>query len=266
MLICFVMNFFENRHMRKKRIYATDDELEWFKLDNYSELKSRANRDAPNYILWRSIITDRVELLKHLAAGQVAYVNPLFDQIKISPLRPLGFKQSYSGPLHSTNTPTVKSLTRSRVHWLNEAMGRSKESDLLLIDEQLIHDGEEVFNNFAHVMINVRATDTQIIENFKAWLTKWRSLTTPITGGDYQTKINSWANAMVVPYMDLELFSLTTGKMIHATKKFELLLPQSTEEERDSQRRRLVDMKALVFTNEMALTIQHLAENEISAV
>lgn len=239
---------------KKDETYATNSELDWFSLENYGGLRGEGN----TYRQWVTIIRDRVGLRRLIDAGLQEKATPLFERIKVAPLAPLGFCQNYHGPDHPLNTPTVKPLSANRVKWLNEAMARSNADDRSVVDEQLASDGEGVFDDFAHLMINIRASDAQIIGDFTGWLSAWRERTGAVVGGNYSTKIGSWASARVVEYMDLELFSHLTGREIGIDRKFAMLLPRHSKEERLGQKRRLHDLRGQIFTDEMALIIEHL--------
>ncbi len=253
---------------QKKDTYATEADLSWFDLANYAALpgKRAADFDTPEssatlFATWAHIIRDRVELLRFLEAGQTAYVAGQFEKIKAAPLAPLGFGQHYSGGTHQANTATVKALTANRVHWLNEAMERTKAGERDIVDVQLQADAENTFGDYAHVMVNVHATDAQLTADFKKWLTGWRQSTGRVTQGNYVTKISGWIAANAVPCMDLELFSRLVGKPLESRPKLAKLFPTHTESEREAHRRNLVDIVELVFTDQMAKIIAHLAES-----
>lgn len=252
----------------KKINYASDKELSWFQLKNYSGLRGGKISDwntpalrAATYAQWAALIRDRVELLRFLHADHKAYVANLFEKIKASPLAPLGFTQRYSGATHPANTSTIKAMTANRVKWLNDAMVKCAADTQTIVDDRLASYPGSVFGDYAHLMVNIRATDAQLHTDFKKWLNAWRADSKPVTQGNYENKVRSWSHAHVLPYMDLELFTLISGKSIDEARKFTMLLPKSTVTERDSQRRRLADMKDLVFTDDMAKIIAHLAES-----
>ena len=239
---------------KKAETYATDAELGWFSLKNYEALRGQGN----TYRQWVSIIRDRVGLRRLIDVGLQEKATPLFERIKVAPLASLGFGQNYHGPAHPLNTPTVKPLSANRVKWLNEAMTRSNANDRSIVDEQLAIDGEKIFDDYTHLMVNIRASDAQVIDDFTSWLSAWRKQTKVVAGGNYSTKIGNWASSRVVEYMDLELFSRLTGREIDIDRKFAMLLPLHSKEERLGQQRRLHDLRAQIFTDEMALIIQHL--------
>lgn len=253
----------------KKDSYASDEELAWFKIENYSGVRGRNHTDfadsassAVTYTQWATMLRDRVELARLLEAGETGFVEGHFENLKTNPLTHLGFAQGYAGGVHPANTATVKATTANRVWWLNEAMVRSDADKHVSVDVQLAADSESVFSDYAHVMVNLRATDKQIRDDFEKWLSAWRNSTLKVTQGDYQNKISRWAQAQLIPYIDLELFSTITGHPIPRPRKFEMLFPQHTVEQRDAQRRKLSDMYELVFNDDMAKIVGHLAEGE----
>ncbi|WP_305825831.1 DUF6387 family protein [Massilia brevitalea] len=249
--------------------YASTEDLAWFKIENYSAIRGRSSSDFANsevsavtYAQWAASIRDRVELLRFLDAMEHEYVLHLFEKIKADPLTHLGFGQNYIGGTHVANTPTVKVITANRVRWLNEAMVRTHADERAAVDVHTASDPNNVFGDFAHVMINLQATDQQIRNDFAKWLSTWRETTPKVTKGDYQNKIRHWAQAQLLPYTDLGLFSKIYGRPISGARKFEMLFPEQSEEEREALRRRLSDMHKLVFTDEMAKIVAHLAESE----
>lgn len=247
---------------KKAESYATDAELRWFSLDNYQGLRGQGNK----YRQWVAIINDRVGLRRLIDAGLLEQATPLFERIKTAPLTPLGFGQNYHGPDHPLNYPTVKPLSANRVKWLNEAMASSNADERSIVDEQLAIGGQKIFDDYCHLMVSIRASDAQIIGDFASWLAAWRKQTEAVTGGNYTTKIGNWASARVVEYMDLELFSRLTGREIDIDRKFAMLLPHHSTQERIGQQRRLHDLRKQIFTDEMARIIEHLDQSATDAV
>lgn len=238
----------------QKESYASSEDLAWFNLEKYADLKN-----AP-FQLWATVIRDRVELARFLDAGQTEVVTPLFEQLAASPLSPLGFAQRYSGGVHASDTPTIKPITANRIRWLHDAMLKAEASDRTIVDSQLQEDPLSMFSGYAHVIVDLRATDKQLCEDFASWLKAWRNTVVKIPGGDYRHKVDSWASAQVVPYFDLLLFSRLTGKAIEQHRKMRALFPKGSDSEHEAQRRRLSDMTERVFNDETALVVQHLAE------
>lgn len=254
----------------RKDSYASDEELAWFKISNYSEIRGKYPADFADtasctvtYMQWATMIRDRVELARFLEAGNTEYVATLFDKLKADPLTHLGFWQSYGGGTHAANTATVKAIPANRVWWLNEAMVRTGAEDRAIVDAQLASDSESVFGDYAHVMVNLRATDKQIRGDFTKWLAAWRNSTAKVIQGDYQNKISHWADSRVLPYMDLELFSKLTGKGISRAMKFNMLFPSPKFDDlyRGNKERTLIEMHKRVFTEDVAKIVAHLAES-----
>ncbi len=254
----------------KKDSYASAEELAWFKISNYSCIRGKKAADfagpracADTYIQWATMIRDRVELVRFLDAGDTEYVATLFDKLKADPLAHLGFWQGYGGGAHAANTATVKAVTANRVWWINEGMVRTDVEEHAIVDDQLASDPESVFGNYAHLMVNLRATDKQIRDDFAKWLAAWRNSTAKVIQGDYQNKISHWADSRVLPYMDLELFSKLTGKGISRAMKFNMLFPSPKFDDlyRGNKERTLIEMHKRVFTEDVAKIVAHLAES-----
>lgn len=257
----------------KKDSYASIEELAWFKIENYAGVRGQKSADFADsasssitYAQWAVMLRDRVELARFLEAGETAYVATQFEKLMTDPLTPIGFSQNYGGGAHPANRATVKALTGNRVRWLNEAMLYADASERAIVDVQLASDPESVFGDYAHVMVNLRATDKQIRDDFAKWLSAWRCSTPKITEGDYQNKISRWAQVQLIPFIDLDLFSRITGRRILSENRMGMLFPHHTEEQRDSQRKKLSDTYKLVFTDDMAKIVAHLAESEATPV
>lgn len=238
----------------KTESYASDADLTWFKLTNYAGLRHASLAQ------WATVVRDRVEIARFIDAGLKEAIAPQFEKIKSAPLSHLGFAKRYGGTEHQSNTPTVKLITMNRLAWLHDAMLRNEASPASVVDDLLASDPESPFGDYAHLMVNIHATDSQLEADFKAWLRKWRQNTFAAAGGNYERKTAAWAQASVVPSMDLELFSKLTGKQIPSDKKLEMLLPGRTANEHESQGRRLREMREQIFTDEIAHVLQHLAE------
>jgi hypothetical protein len=257
----------------KKDSYASSEELAWFKIENYSGVRGQKTADfadsassALTYTQWATMLRDRVELARFLQAGETEFAAAQFEKLKTDPLTHLGFSQSYRGGAHAANTPTVKALTANRVRWLNEAMLSAAANERVIVDVQLASDSESVFGDYAHVMVNLRATDKQIRDDFAKWLSTWRSSTPKVTEGDYQNKISRWAQTRFFPYVDLDLFSRITGRRIPSLRRMAMIFPHHTEIQRDPLRRKLSDTYELVFTDDMAKIVAHLAESEATQI
>lgn len=255
----------------KKDSYATIEELAWFKIENYSGVRGQKSADfadSASCVItlnqWATMIRDRVELARIFEAGETEYVATLFDKLKADPLTHLGFWQRYGGGTHVANMPTVKAITANRVRWLNEAMLSADANERAIVDVQLASHPESVFGDYAHVMVNLRATDKQIRDDFAKWLTAWRGSTPKVTQGDYQNKISHWAQSQVLPYMDLELFSKLTGKGISRATKLNMLFPSPRFDDvyRENKSRTLIEMHKRVFTEDVAKIVADLAESE----
>lgn len=242
----------------KAKDYATTDELKWFSTEKYSDLR----KASATYDFWSKIIQDRLWIQTQLAAGHKEIATNLFKKIQLSPLTHLGYGYRYRGPSHSSDTPTVKLLTVSRLAGITNSVRRSKASEKSFVDEELRAKNDGIFNDFAHLMINIRSTDDQIVEDFTSWLSSWRKITGPVVGGDLMTKTQSWAKTCVVEYMDLNLFTSVTGKPIKNSVKLAMLFPKHNNDQREAARRRALGLCKTVFSQQMALTLQHLGQQD----
>lgn len=247
----------------KNATRPNDDHLAWFNLKNYDGLKDKTD-GPPNFELWYTVIRDRIEVQRWIDAGKIDYITPLFEKLKSSPLKALGFDHNYRLILHPTNTRTVNLITSNRIQALNDSMPDTEAGDStanVIVDQQLLDDEIVTFSDFIHLTINLRAPDEQIKADFDKLLQAWRNHTTDVKHHDYKNMFASWASAKLVPFVDLELFSALTGLKIHRNRKFGELLGIG-EAEIESQRKRLQGLKHRHFTDEYAKLIQTLDKEQ----
>lgn len=254
---------------QKTENIATDAELSWFNLANYASLRGDsaehwASRQASSqtYRQWSSLIRDRVEFLRFLNTGERAYVTGLFENVKLSPLLPMGFQIRYRTAAHPSNTETVRMISTNRVNTLYSELNEAGAPLTSAADEALAGYPDSQLSGFVHLTISTTATDKQLLSDFQDWLSAWRSSSKHVIGGDYPNKIANWRHSLVLPYQDLQLFTALTGKSIPLQKKFTLLLPGRTADEQDAYRSKLGKMASLVFSEEMSLLMSHLANGE----
>lgn len=244
--------------------HATDAELAWFNLEKYSGLLGQADPETESleareacYRQWAALVRDRVQLSLFIDSGELKYVASLFEQVKLSPLAPLGFSKTYVGAAHAANSATIKAMTTNRVKWLHEALIQAKAPEHSIVDVVLLEDAQSSFSEYAHLMVSTTATDNQLVEDFKAWLEGWRLSTASSTGGDYRLKIGNWFGAKVLQYHDLRLFTKISGREISVKKRFSLLPPLDAQ-----QLRRLSQLEKAVFSDDIAQRLMHLANSD----
>ena len=212
--------------------YLPDANLSWFDLRRYSALATATPQQ------WAQFIFDRVNLqilAEHPDSQHKA--SELFDKLKADPLCELGFTYEWES-LPCLDQPAIKLITVKRLQSLMDAVTdpsdqsesaahehermtegqpslnitRTDFSDAnnpnIAVDDLLLTSQSAFSGVFAHLAVDLRATDTQLITNFQQWLRTWREQTdTKVTRGDYQAKVRSWHNNRVLPYFDLQLYA-----------------------------------------------------------
>lgn len=265
---------------QKKESYASDAELAWFQPENYSDLLGHARPESESqeeraacYRQWATLVWDRVQLKQLWETGELTeYVQTHFERIKRAPLEPIGFGKTNVGATHIANSATVKAMTSNRVKWLRHALIRAQATDQSIVDVVLAKDPESSFGEYAHLTINITATNEQLIDDFKRWLGAWRSATQQSMPGDFRSKIANWTGANILQYHDLTLFSKIAGRSVSVEQRFRLM--QTTDQRMKSTLqvtdtrplRRLSGLESEVFSIEMAKRLAHLAERDELAV
>lgn len=246
----------------KSRQYATEQDLAWFQLKKYAGLKNAS------FAIWAEVIAFRVliEYVRRTLPTNEVIDNDIlyeFEKIKSDPiLLDVGpslkkFKKSAKEP-----TPTIRPLTVTHVRLLHHFLSGSKLGNDSLVDTLLQLDPNMVFVRQAHVIVDMNASQRQILADFSTWFKAARKDFVKIAGGDYRTKVESWANSQLVPYMDLELFTLVTGKKISIKEKASRLFPRQGTDVQIAQNRRLLGLRNQVFTEKTVRTLRNLAKSE----
>ncbi|SOE81043.1 hypothetical protein SAMN05446927_4298 [Caballeronia arationis] len=227
----------------KKTAYISDSDLSsWFKLGNYAGL-AIANRQK-----WAQLILDRANLrLLAKDPENLGSVRTLFEKLEKDPLCELGFTYQWKSG-HRLDTGSVRSLTVSRMVWLLDEVAAQQElvGDVLemfeaihtvslepgmepqdpniAIDELLLPHENSFSGSFAHLAVDLRATDQQIKSDLRKWLASWRKhADAKVMGGDYTTKMSRWHQSRVLPYFDLRLYADIRGQQISREKFAQLL-------------------------------------------
>ncbi|HEY1999400.1 DUF6387 family protein [Paraburkholderia sp.] len=239
----------------KKTDYVSDSDLSpWYKLEKYAGLAQASPQK------WAQLILDRANLqLLRRDPENLDTVRTLFKKLEEDPLCELGFSYRWKSG-HELDTSSVKSLTINRMRWLtNEAAASTRDDNTpdginadpaeltgqmatapnlpasdsdsrdhpnptASIDELLLLRASMASGTFAHLAVDLRATDDQLASNFQEWLAKWRKhANARVTGGDYGKKVFRWHQSRVLPYFDLRLYADIEGQRISRKKFVELL-------------------------------------------
>ncbi|HEY1996242.1 hypothetical protein, partial [Paraburkholderia sp.] len=212
---------------------ATAEELEWFKLDNYTGLSQFTPLD------WARLVGDRLAIRRALDAGNPEAVSAVFESIKATPLEWLGSDIRYIGADHAANTAAIKSLNLNRLRVLvDEAVSLLGVEERAgpgcpdaVVDELFAGNPKSPFQRYAHVMVSIDAPRDRIVADFARWLDSWLATSASLPGfdyrnGDYMEKATRiWIPHRAVPLYDLGLFELTTGKSVPSLFRWSMLFP-----------------------------------------
>ncbi|TAM27230.1 MAG: hypothetical protein EPN62_00130 [Candidimonas sp.] len=184
---------------RKEDCIAEED-LAWFKLDNYAGLR------GANTNVWAQVILDRANLrLLFQTPENIDSVRELFTKLQANPLQSLGFEMNIP-KRHEVDTETVKLLTVDRVHALSYEFADIQlgaPSGTNAVDD-LLRTRDNAARPFTHLSIDLRATDAQLQKDFKSLIKEWRKHAgNTVTMGDYQNKLVHWHIGKIIPYFDL---------------------------------------------------------------
>ncbi|HTR09382.1 MAG TPA: DUF6387 family protein [Paraburkholderia sp.] len=238
----------------KKTDYVCDSDLSsWYKLEKYAELAKASPQR------WAQLVLDRANLqLLRRDPENLDVVRTLFKKLEEDPLCELGFSYRWKSG-HELDMPSVKSLTLNRMRWLLDEVAASYKDDYspndtnadsadltgriettilppadrdsldrphvnAAIDELLLPHRTVFSGTFAHLTVDLRATDAQLRSDFQDWLTKWREhANANVKGGDYSTKVLRWHQARILPYFDLRLYADLAGRRISREQFVRLL-------------------------------------------
>jgi len=200
-------------------LQLTAADFQWLELDNYAAL------NTGDLLLWSQTLLDRIELNRFLKAEHREYVAEYFEKLKSAPLTSLGFKRTPK-PQHPASQPAIKLLTLGHFLGLNDALlpvesDETGEDELpidnaRIIDDMLRQDKTGAWQRYAHLKVDLHATDNLLKQNFTDWLAAWRAdnkLQSP-PGNTLEQKAVTWARRYVVPYFDMQMYAWLNQKEI----------------------------------------------------
>lgn len=202
---------------RAKAPYVSADECAWFKLVNYNGLRQAPLSD------WVHLVEDRVRLQTMLSVGDAELFSTLFPRIQNAPKSPLGFGQKSNRRPHSTDTATVQPLAYGQLRMLESIASHRQALAQDTFDGSAPPDRSDGLACYAHLRVNLQATDAQLKADFAKWLQSWRGENGTVTRRKYQSAVKSWAKNKLIPYMDLHLFAAAQEKRIAPLTYAELL-------------------------------------------
>lgn len=235
---------------------ATVEDLKWFKLANYAGLSQFTALD------WARLVGDRLAIRRAIDGSIPEAVAGVFESIKKSPLKWLGSDIRYTGASHAANTATIKSLNLNRLRLLADeatSLLGSDDGDAV-VDELLAGNPKSPFQRYAHVMVSIDVPKDQIVADFARWLDGWLAASASLPesdyrNGDYMGKARRiWIPQRAVPFYDLDLFELMTGKSVPAKLRWSSLFDGLDEDALASKKRGTRDAAAFLFS-ESTLTV-----------
>lgn len=214
--------------------YLKDEDLAWFNLDNYADLR------VADVKTWAKAIYTRAMLQRFLEndGRSRIKVKQLFERLKTDPLdtyvspegETLGFDVRLKGS-HPCDTPSVKMLTVNRARSLSHEFSgiRSNSKKSASAVDELLLSREHHANHFIHLSVDLQKSKGQIIQDFDKLLSAWRihkARSTQEIANDSATldkAISRWADNRVIPYFDLSFFATLCRKRIRSKTYIELL-------------------------------------------
>lgn len=248
---------------------TTVKDLEWFKLSNYAGLKKAS------FSTWQNVLLNRM-IFEKAARDAInneemrQFILQQFEAIKLDPLL---IEDRYEdepvkkSPEALKCVSTVQSLTVENIKQMHFFITNShflgNKSGSKTLDTRLFADPNMAVVQRGHAVVDLNATDKRIVSDFKEWLKGYRENYFKVIGGDYRKKANNWAQALLIPYVDLEIFGNLTGKKIPLQKKIALLFPKTAPDIGIDQIRRLRELKKNVLAEQTIRIIMNLAKDEI---
>lgn len=268
--------------------YYTADELSWFSLDRYKELADYS------FQRWRDLIQDRIHLRhivsqatgrqeqienwaklgwnlpeQELVDADRTHLNELAVRLKE---RPLEERDAWIIPIEADSplvTATVRPLTGDYLRFLGE---QAQEHGILGFD--LPVDGVLLFAKhdkpasadqprLAHLVVNVDATEKQLIADFKRWIDAWQAKASEtkkkeFKNKDYEKACQEWRDERVVPFFDLKLIADIEGKKFRDEDLHAKLFPEHNADKWKRTKRNLEDRCKEVFSGRTLSMMGHL--------
>jgi hypothetical protein len=173
----------------------------WFDLNRYMAT-GRLDFDG-----WRIQIGNRIYLDRLLAADMTDQFDLHFAEIKESPFMDIGFEDNYAS--RKAAYPLTFGMANAMVNTL-APLAPHREADC---DQALSEAGQVSFAMHAHLTIDFNASETEIINDFKAWLTSAAAKNRTQfprnrDAGITKAVIKSWHDHQILPYEDLRLWHL----------------------------------------------------------
>lgn len=267
--------------------YYTADDLSWFSLDRYAALADFS------FAQWHELVQDRLhaqhvvescldqdsDLLperlrerwgrsqEELSENNAEALNALATRIKTKPLDNLGVHTMFTDVARPIATSTVKLMTGRYVQDLYQ---RTEQVDMLhsameidgaLPGQQQADDrARPLPPTVAHLVVDLAATDKQVIADFKRWLAEWHTkVGDRFKNKSYDSAKQDWCEHMVVSYFDLKLLGKIDRKVIKDGDLKARLFPNRNETWRSKALNNLPRWQEDLFSDRTEAMLAHLS-------
>lgn len=195
---------------------ASAEDFRWLHLDKYVALSTAGPQQ------WAQVILDRVDLSQWLDNGLHQKATAAFETLKEDPLAVIVARQLQ--PPHTADQKSIRLLTVGQLLHLQTALPENPPKDDQQFDQKSSGSIDDLLRarhgddwvRYAHLRIDLHATDDQLVTDFKNWLSAWRAFTPARSSGrrSLERTLELWAKRNVVPYFDLEFQARLLGKKI----------------------------------------------------
>jgi hypothetical protein len=252
---------------------------DWFKIENY---KDAATLDAQGWyinLVWRCAEFNALEM-----GGFSDKVKASVAERASNPILKYNmFAVEWDAPLCAA----VRSLTVTEIFALNEALQDKEQSRLRVegycrVASKAYKDGdnatgfkaadtatglEHLFHGCGHVLVDLNASDEQIIHDFKEWLKTERqdsNFNDVLQKLFTRTNFDEWAKYGILPYLDLVIWQKATGTKLKQAVMGHLIFPDYDECNDPAERiRRTTKPKAESIIDVKGHTLRALKEQVI---
>lgn len=240
----------------------------WFKLSKYDVTKKFGLKEWEKQLSIRSemwdCLNDDTNKFKEAAGLWI-------DKIKLNPVLSYPFEQGLEYKLEQQQVPELDEKCLYSVYstpainfWLpahdsklddvweackleNKMRATKEQTDLAMTAVDLLYIERGVrFEEITHVVVDLTATDKQIIDDFKVWLSSYRKKIgyqankKPFTDKNFK----DWASSRVLPYIDLLLVCKADNLKITQKDLAELIFPDEFKADIEERIRRTTKPKA----------------------
>lgn len=213
-----------------KKIKHPEDLPKWFEINKYKELKNFS------FEQWVRVIGDRYninQIFESYGVAQLESLNFTPDKIFCNGITSDRYPANPELPRRPFTTKSVKSLSYQDaesinffIHSLENNLGiqlhnrTTSKTSLELFDKpyDLIIQSTGLSNTpDVHVIIDLSASDSQILKDVQLWLSEYREAAKKPSASNshyYEKRHEMWLIWRVIPYLDLFLWAKISGVSI----------------------------------------------------